>query len=315
MENGPLGDDQLIFSGNIFDWSMITGGSVWVVRGTVGIHGATHAGMNSKQNQLEIFWVFSPRFFRSSKILNRNAGNAERFIRNVDWIFGHKLCVLDLFFLGLLAFMYCVREVFCVLITHYKDSISEWGQAFPYIFNIEIAFCTCGSLVSRRCPSQWMSYGAGHEKELQQDNTFMSNESICDWIPSKLKEGASIMRIWSENSSLSPTEWILLSMNLAVMQAADEGREVSFFFFRLFRSWSWGTQATRSPFRFSGWIWFTFKIDSLKLTAKPLKIDALDVESCIPWIVGEQHLFMHCSFQGWLYNPRFITTGLWKWKK
>lgn len=88
MENGPLGDDQLIFSGNIFDWSMITGGSVWVVRGTVGIHGATHGGMNSKQNQLEIFWVFGPRFFRSSKILNRNAGNAERFIRNVGWIFG-----------------------------------------------------------------------------------------------------------------------------------------------------------------------------------------------------------------------------------
>ena len=47
---------------------------------------------------------------------------------------GHKLCVLDLFFLGLLADMYCAREVYCVLITQYKDSISEWGQAFPYVF-------------------------------------------------------------------------------------------------------------------------------------------------------------------------------------
>lgn len=105
---------------------------------------------------------------------------------------GHKLCVLDLFFLGLSADMYWVREVFCVLITHYKDSISEWGQAFPYIFNIEIAFSTCGCLVSRRCPSQWMSYGAGHEKSFNRTTlSCQTNLFVTEFLQNEKKALAS----------------------------------------------------------------------------------------------------------------------------
>lgn len=162
------------------------------MRGTVGIHGATHGGMNSKQNQLEIFqflvqgFLDLPKF--STEMLEMLKGSLEMLVG----FLGHKLCVLDLFFLGLLAFMYWVREVFCVLITHYKDSISEWGQAFPYIFDIEIAFSTCGCLVSRRCPSQWMSYGAGHEKSFNRTTlSCQTNLFVTEFLQNEKKALAS----------------------------------------------------------------------------------------------------------------------------
>ncbi len=111
--------------------NMTMRGSVWVMRGTVGIHGATHEGMNSKPYQLEISWFFSPRSFRSPKIHNRNAGNAEMFIRNAGWIFGTstKLCVLDLFLWPVGWHVLCSGG-FCVLITHCKDSFQS-GISIP----------------------------------------------------------------------------------------------------------------------------------------------------------------------------------------
>lgn len=60
---------------------------------------------------------------------------------------------------------------------------------FIQVANIEIASSTCGCLVSRRCPSQWMSYGAGHEKSFNR-TTLSCQTSICDWVPSKFFQKA-----------------------------------------------------------------------------------------------------------------------------
>ena len=96
---------QSWFNGKWPPWrrrATFTGGSVWVMRGTVGIHGATHGGMNCKQNQLGIFWVFGCKVFFdlpkfSTEMLEMLKGSLEMLVG----FLGHKqLCVLDLFFLA-----------------------------------------------------------------------------------------------------------------------------------------------------------------------------------------------------------------------
>lgn len=57
-------------------------------------------------------------------------------------------------------------------------------------------------------------------------------------------------------------------MNLAVMQAADEGREVSFFFYSLFRSGGLGDTSNQVSIPILRLNLIYLQIDSLKLTAK-----------------------------------------------